>query len=306
MKKVYEILAVAAFGMIVGHLLAHLLAPHAKSASLDLWFRAPCANADSGAAPCGWVQTDSGMVMKPGSPLSDLKDAVVYGKRFTDGVEEALMVIPLVGMECDSIPFTIQVADTLFFGPDSTLRGSPMGSVWVRARDHAGNWSCKANEHVFAFPSHWPSDQPPPPTGSPGLVGEYFRGSKNNAFGPLLATRVDPIIDFDWGLFSPVGGVPPDSFSVRWQGKLTVPFGGINRIYVSSADGFRYWIDGALVGDVWIYTFEQEWTTTVALAPGEHTLKMEYFANVGHSACHLKWSGPSVSKQVVPASALSH
>ena len=77
-------------------------------------------------------------------------------------------------------------------------------------------------------------------------------------------------------------------------------------IYVSSADGFRYWIDGALVGDVWIYTFEQEWTTTVALAPGEHTLKMEYFANVGHSACHLKWSGPSVSKQVVPASALSH
>ena len=51
--------------------------------------------------------------------------------------------------------------------------------------------------------------------GQAGLRGTYFR---NADFTSVGLTRVDSVVDFDWGRNAPATGLPADRFSVRWEG----------------------------------------------------------------------------------------
>ncbi len=57
-----------------------------------------------------------------------------------------------------------------------------------------------------------------------GLTGEYFDGTNFDA-KPVFS-RVDKQIDFDWNSASPVPGVAPNAFAVRWTGTITPPAPG--------------------------------------------------------------------------------
>ena len=57
--------------------------------------------------------------------------------------------------------------------------------------------------------------------GKQGLTGEYY-SSKDGSGTPVLK-RVDTQVDFDWTHASPVPGLNPDGYSVRWTGTLTPP-----------------------------------------------------------------------------------
>ena len=50
-----------------------------------------------------------------------------------------------------------------------------------------------------------------------GLSGAYF---DNMDFTGTKFTRIDPTINFNWGTGSPMSGIAPDSFSVRWSGQV--------------------------------------------------------------------------------------
>ena len=58
----------------------------------------------------------------------------------------------------------------------------------------------------------------------PGLRAEFFNGSKFE--GPVVATRIDRQIDFDWNAAAPAPGVDPNAFSARWTGTISVPAPG--------------------------------------------------------------------------------
>lgn len=57
-----------------------------------------------------------------------------------------------------------------------------------------------------------------------GLKADFFNGVAFD--GPVVATRVDRQVDFDWNAVSPAPGVDPNAFSVRWTGTIAAPAPG--------------------------------------------------------------------------------
>lgn len=132
-----------------------------------------------------------------------------------------------------------------------------------------------------------------------GLLGSYYSGL---SFDTLVLRRLDSQIDFDWGTGSPDPVVPTDQFSVRWEGKISVPFSETYTFYTTSDDGVRLWVDGSLVVDNWTDHASEDNAGNITLSAGEHDFKLEYYENGGYSVIRLKVQSPSVGLQVVPAS----
>jgi len=147
-----------------------------------------------------------------------------------------------------------------------------------------------------------PSPVPPvePDFGSGrGLRGEYF---DNEDLTNLKLTRIDPVVDFQWGLQSAHPSIDPDSFSVRWRGQVEPLYSETYTFHVQSDDGARLWIDGKPIVDDWTVRGTKERTGTIALEAGRRVdLRLEYFQMVSHARVSLFWSSPSQPKGIVPA-----
>ena len=136
-----------------------------------------------------------------------------------------------------------------------------------------------------------------------GLSAVYF--DHQDLTGPAVL-RTDPTIDFAWaGNASPVAGIAPGSYSVRWSGQVQAQ---ITQTYVFSAtadDGVRLWVGGRLLIDQWRDQAASESTGSIALSAGvKYDLVLEYYQAGGDTRIALAWSGPSTAKQIVPATQL--
>lgn len=123
--------------------------------------------------------------------------------------------------------------------------------------------------------------------------GEYF--DNRNLTGQPVKVRNDNAIDFDWQNHAPAEGVPNDSFSVRWTSSLWFDQGTyLFKAYTD--DGVRLWVDGQVLIDQWrdqSVVLNQQQAT---LSAGFHSLRMEYYDNIGNAVAMLWWerlSGPT-------------
>jgi hypothetical protein len=116
--------------------------------------------------------------------------------------------------------------------------------------------------------------------------GEYFDNVSLEG-DPVLA-RLDPEVDFDWGLGSPGDGVPADDFSARWIRQIWVP-AGTYRYSLEVDDGARLWVDGNLLIDAWPATIGNVYAVETTMSEGTHTLQVEYFEITIEARIHL-WS----------------
>lgn len=127
-----------------------------------------------------------------------------------------------------------------------------------------------------------------------GLLGEYF---DNTDFkGSPVATRVDATLDFDLPESSPGPhpAVGHNNFSIRWTGKLIAAATGTQRIFVTSDDGSRLYLDGKLLIDNWGTHGPITRSAQVAMRQGEaHDLKIDYFQGGGGATMRLGWADPS-------------
>jgi hypothetical protein len=131
-----------------------------------------------------------------------------------------------------------------------------------------------------------------------GLTGEYFN---NKNLSVLKLTRVDPAIDFNWGIDGPYPNAKKDNFSVRWSGELLAPSTGIYTFYTQTDDGVRLWVNGQFLVDQWVNQTETEHQGSISLTAGQRvSIKMEYFDSMGNAVARLLWQGPGINKQVVP------
>jgi beta-glucosidase len=122
----------------------------------------------------------------------------------------------------------------------------------------------------------------------PGLAAEYF--DNNRLSGEARVRRIDPQVDFGWTLDSPARGIPFDWYSVRWTGTLTAPAGGARRVGVEGNDGYRLYLDGALIIDNWRKQSYGSRFADVALRPGSrHDIRLEYFESTGNARVKLVW-----------------
>jgi hypothetical protein len=141
-----------------------------------------------------------------------------------------------------------------------------------------------------------------------GLRGDYLGWvgnsppNLNNA--PLLYSRIDSQVNFNWGQGAPAPGVPSDHFAVRWSGSLQPRYNqaDVYTIYFRSDDGVRLWVNGQLIIDHWNEQPSTEWSGTVNTVAGcpLYAITIEYFDHTSDALAQLRWESPSVIKEVIP------
>ena len=127
-----------------------------------------------------------------------------------------------------------------------------------------------------------------PPSQLSGLRGDYFDNPELR--GAPALTRNDSSIDFSWTLNAPARGLLFDWYSVRWTGQLQVPTGLAPRIGVAGNDGYRLYIDGALVIDNWRKRSYDVRFADIPLQPGRsYDVRLEYSETTGPGHVRLVW-----------------
>lgn len=121
-----------------------------------------------------------------------------------------------------------------------------------------------------------------------------------------VISRVDPQLDFDWGT-SAITNYGRDYISIRWFGKLAVPYTDTYVLYVQSSEGFRLWLDHELHVDTWDSGEGSDNSGTnenfrVQLAAGTYyDMKIEYWEETGSASFHLSWSSSYLSVEPIPS-----
>jgi len=139
-----------------------------------------------------------------------------------------------------------------------------------------------------------------------GLLGEYFNNM--DPIGEPVLTRIDPVIDVDYGNASPEPNVvDADWFSVRWRGELQAAFSEVYTFYTRANDGSRLWIDEKLIVDkwAWVNMVTDTRSKPIELVAGEtYSIRMEIFNEDGNSEAHLLWESASQPKAIIPAASI--
>jgi len=142
-------------------------------------------------------------------------------------------------------------------------------------------------------PTPTPSATPtstPLPTSTPIVItdwrGDYWNNSDQS--GPVQITRNDQTISFDWGEGTADSSLGADHFSARWTRTLNFD-AGIYRFHVEVDDGFRLYIDDALVLDEWEEGGARTYSVDVPLNTGLHTIRVDYFEREGLALMRFWW-----------------
>jgi len=129
-------------------------------------------------------------------------------------------------------------------------------------------------------------DQPPEPPPTSPFKGSYFNNTTLS--GAPALERDDEEINFFWGDGPPGPGIGADNFSVRWTKEQHFAEGTYT-FSVLADDGVRLWIDDRLIIDKWVDQSPQRYNADVALAAGQHGIKLEYYERGGGSTIKLWW-----------------
>ncbi len=140
-----------------------------------------------------------------------------------------------------------------------------------------------------------------------GLQAELF-SSLNSAGTPVL-TRIDPVVDFDFGVDGPDPRTSlTDSFSVRWTGTLMPTVSGVYRLFVNTGatDGVRLTV-GATVGidTLAVPTAVPQSMSVVLTANRPVNIQLDYAAGMGASKVSLQWLPPNSYRGAIPSQMLS-
>ncbi|WP_324672205.1 N,N-dimethylformamidase beta subunit family domain-containing protein [Hymenobacter sp. GOD-10R] len=93
-------------------------------------------------------------------------------------------------------------------------------------------------------------------------------------------------------------------YAIQYTGYVTVPVDGQYTFFTSSDDGSRLYIGSTLVVDNDGLHDTKERLGTIGLQAGTHAFTVAFFQNGGGENLTVSYQGPSLSKQVIPASAL--
>jgi hypothetical protein len=204
-----------------------------------------------------------------------------------------------------------------FYSPEAQVRNKParveLSRLTVRQYQNA------AADLVGSFRSsgEWGSQH--------GLRAQY-NPTRNFRRDPKRVERIDPEINFDWGLESPVPEkLEPHEFSVRWQGSILAPDTGEYEFVLQTEHAARLWINDQeqpLIDAYVRATTDKEFRASIRLHGGRaYPLKLEFSkAKQGvndskkskdkskpqvRAYISLRWQRPHHTEEVVPTRNLS-
>lgn len=143
-----------------------------------------------------------------------------------------------------------------------------------------------------------------------GLVGTYSdftsSSSQNNA---VRLKRIDPTIDFNWLYDSPdMGTIDDNYFKARWNGYIDIPAAGDYTFYLNSFynDICQLTIDNQQIVNknsgpyTGVEYFIEKSGTIYFASPGKKPISIAFEETDWVAALEMRWSGPSITKQLVP------
>jgi hypothetical protein len=218
----------------------------------------------------------------------------------TDGTPSRLRSEPgLIGEETDLMVEGISF--TILNGPSCAN-----GYRWweIQLADGTTGWAAEADVTAyFLEPITAVTPSPTPIPLANGLVAELFDNPALD--GAALFTRLDPQVDFDWGLGSPDPRLESDNFSIRWSGEVLPTFSETYTFSTYSDDGVRLWVDGQLLIDQFVEQAATDWSGTIDLEAGQRVpIVLEYFEAAGEALVSLRWESASQEWQVIPSANL--
>ena len=137
----------------------------------------------------------------------------------------------------------------------------------------------------------------------PGLTNRYFEGSWDKVpdFASLTGAASSVVNTIDL-----TAAKRRESYALEFTGFVRVPADGVWTFTLTSDDGSRLWIgDGEVVANDGNHG-PREVSGLVALAAGLQPIRIGYFQGGGGGSLSLRWSGPGVRDQPIPAAALLH
>ena len=135
-----------------------------------------------------------------------------------------------------------------------------------------------------------------------GLMCNFYNGMN---FEQLVLQQKNTKLDFDWGFGSPDPAVKIDAFSARWTGQILPKYSETYTFFINSDNGRRLWVNNQLIIDKWLGDWGIEYSGTIALTAGQkYDIKIEYYEEAGGANFQLRWSSPSLVKEIIPQSQL--
>src|SRR6478736_2027526 len=123
----------------------------------------------------------------------------------------------------------------------------------------------------------------------------------------VTATRTEANINNNYAGAAPgPTGIGATNWSARWTGSVIPNTTEAYTFYLSADDGVRLWINNVLVVDQWKDQGTTEYAfAAINLTAGTPALfRMEYYQATGGSAALLKWSSPTIAKQIIPSTSI--
>ena len=110
--------------------------------------------------------------------------------------------------------------------------------------------------------------------------------------GEPLLERIDPSINFNWQLTSPLAADSDegDNFSARWTGMVNFEKSGTYEFTATCDDGCRVWVGNELLINAWKAQASTTYTKSITLTAGEHRVIMEYQEFGGAAVAKLRWN----------------
>ena len=133
-----------------------------------------------------------------------------------------------------------------------------------------------------------------------GLDYQYYEGYWQNLpdFNSLTAAKTGTASVVDLS----VRGRGND-YGLRFTGYISVPADGVYTFYTTSDDGSKLYIGTTEVVSNDGQHADQERSGTIGLKAGIHAFSVVYFQGSGGQSLTASYSGPTMGKQVIPASA---
>lgn len=130
-----------------------------------------------------------------------------------------------------------------------------------------------------------------------GLTAAYFPGDQ---FSGRPIQQIDPSVNFTWPSV-PLENISSDHFSVRWQGKIEMPFDEATTLILTADDGIRTWLDGQLIVNDWTDHGAKEYRHVIPANSGDmHNLRIDYYECTGAAQIKLEWESAHIPRQAIP------
>ena len=119
---------------------------------------------------------------------------------------------------------------------------------------------------------------------------------------------MDPVVDFDWSLASPVPNVTwsQGGFSARWAGYVKPIYSEVYTFFTLTDAGTRLLVNSTVIIDQLSATGQQEYMGTILLVSGVlYDIRLEYISGPSSDRkLTLSWQSIDQAKQVIPSSQL--